>query len=285
MLQDMIKYVSVIIVCMLVVNKVELFVWWDLFVVVMQGLVLMFVQVFIMFYVLYGIQGMVDLVFYIIVDGVFLSVVIISMVGSVILQVMFVLWDSVYYCMVLVSMVLMIKFVVVVVVINFGSVKQIIQGFGGLVVWYYSKMVDDCLNVLFGISLIDSFGLFILWLCIVFVEWNIIMQIVDIMQWIVEFENGVVVQVCGVFVFVLLWMLLVSMKIVNIICSNLFYSGCLDLVCYVDYVKYLNSYICYVVMCNVRFYVVFLQNELDWDLVIYEFCFWSFDDMCVWIVI
>jgi glucuronoarabinoxylan endo-1,4-beta-xylanase len=96
------------------------------------------------------------------VDGKPLSAATTSVAGTAIVQATFVPTDSAHYWPSIVSTALTVKPASNTAVIDFGAPKQTIRGFGGSAAWYYSKMSDDRLNVLFGTSLADSLGLSIL---------------------------------------------------------------------------------------------------------------------------
>jgi glucuronoarabinoxylan endo-1,4-beta-xylanase len=277
--QDTTKYAKSTVVRTLTVNKAEPPVRWDFPSAVLQGSALTPAQITTAPYALYGIQGKADPATYTTVDGKPLSAATTSAAGTAIIQATFVPTDSAHYRSSIATTSLTIAPASNTAAINFGAPKQTIQGFGGSAAWYYSKMADARLNVLFGTSLPDSLGLSILRLRIAPAEWNASTQTADTTQWTAELENGAAAQARGALVFGSPWSPPASMKIVNADRSNALYSGRLDPAMYANYAKYLNAYIRYAATRNVNLYAVSLQNEPDWDPQSYESCLWSADEM------
>jgi len=280
--QDSTKYATSTVVRTLTVNKAEPPVRWDVPSAVLQGSALTPAQITTAPYALYGIQGTADPASYTTVDGKPLSAATTSVAGTAIIQATFVPNDSAHYRSSIVSTALSIKPASAAAAIDFGDAKQTIQGFGGSAAWYYSKMSDNRLNVLFGTSLPDSLGLSILRLRIAPANWNASTQTADTSQWSAELENGAAAQARGALVFASPWSPPASMKIVNTDRSSPLYSGRLDPAMYANYAKYLNAYIRYAATRNVKLYAVSLQNEPDWDPQDYESCLWSADEMKSW---
>ena len=280
--QDKPRYATSTVVRTLTVSKAEPPVRWDLPSAVVQGSALTPAQITTAPYALYGIRGAADPASYGTVDGRPLSASTTSVAGTAIIQATFVPADSVHYRSSIVSTALTIKPASTSAAINFASAKQTIRGFGGSAAWYYSKMSDDRLNVLFGTGLPDSLGLSILRLRIAPADWNASTQTADVSQWSAELENGAAAQARGALVFATPWTPPASMKIVNTERSNPLYSGRLDPAMYADYAKYLNAYVRYAASRKVNLYAVSLQNEPDWDPQTYESCLWSSDEMKAW---
>jgi len=266
----------------LTVNKAEPPVRWDVPSAVLQGSTLTPAQITTAPYALYGIRGTADPASYMTVDGKPLSAATTSVAGTAIVQATFVPTDSAHYWPSIVSTALTVKPASNTAVIDFGAPKQTIRGFGGSAAWYYSKMSDARLNVLFGTSLADSLGLSILRLRIAPADWNASTQTADTNQWSAELDNGAAAQARGALVFATPWSPPASMKIVNADRSSPLYSGRLDPAMYANYAKYLNAYIRYATSRNVSLYAVSLQNEPDWDPQTYESCLWSADEMKSW---
>ncbi|HEX6706824.1 MAG TPA: glycoside hydrolase family 30 beta sandwich domain-containing protein [Albitalea sp.] len=280
--QDRTSTATSTVVRTLTVNKAEPPVRWDLPSAVLQGSTLTPAQITTAPYGLYGIQGKADPASYTTVDGKPLGAATTSVAGTSIIQATFVPTDSAHYRSSIVSTALTIKPSSNTAVIDFGAAKQTIQGFGGSAAWYYSKMSDNRLNVLFGTGLPDSLGLSIIRLRIAPADWNASTQTADTSQWTAELANGAAAQSRGALVFASPWSPPASMKIVNTDRSSPLYSGRLDPAMYANYAKYLNAYIRYAATRSVSLYAVSLQNEPDWDPQTYESCLWGPDEMKSW---
>jgi glucuronoarabinoxylan endo-1,4-beta-xylanase len=280
--QDKIRYATSTAARTLTVNKAEPPVRWDYPSAVLQGSALTAAQITTAPYALYGIRGRADPASYTTVDGKPLSAATASAAGTAIVQATFVPTDSAHYRSATVSTALTVTPASNTAAIDFGVPKQTIRGFGGSAAWYYSKMSDGRLNVLFGTGLADSLGLSILRLRIAPADWNASTQTADTSQWSAEMDNGAAAQARGALVFATPWSPPASMKIVNTDRSNPLYSGRLDPAMYANYAKYLNAYIRYAANRNVSLYAVSLQNEPDWDPQTYESCLWSADEMKSW---
>lgn len=278
----MTKYARVTATRTLLVNKAEPPVRWDLPSAVLQGSALTPAQITTVPYALYGIRGTADPASYTTVDGKALSAATTSVAGTAIVQATFVPADSTHYRSAIVSTALTIAPAANTAAIDFGVPKQAIRGFGGSAAWYYSKMSDDRLNLLFGTGVADSLGLSILRLRIAPADWNASTQTANTSQWSAELDNGAGAQARGALVFASPWSPPGSMKIVNTDRSSPLYSGRLDPAMYADYAKYLNAYIRYAASRNVNLYAVSLQNEPDWDPETYESCLWSPEEMKSW---
>jgi len=216
------------------------------------------------------------------VDGKALGTATTAAAGTAILQATFVPQDSAHYNSSTISTALTVQPASAAAAIDFGRAKQTIRGFGGAAAWYYDKMSEDRLNVLFGSSLPDSLGLDIIRLRIAPADWNASTHTADTNQWTAELQNGAAVQARGGLVFASPWTPPASMKIVNADRQNPLYSGRLDPAKYADYAQYLNAYIRYAASRNVNLYAVSLQNEPDWDPQTYESCLWNADEMTAW---
>lgn len=280
--QDKIRYATSTAARTLTVNKAEPPVRWDYPSAVLQGSALTAAQITTAPYALYGIRGRADPASYTTVDGKPLSAATASAAGTAIIQATFVPTDSAHYRSATVSTALTVTPASNTAAIDFGVPKQTIRGFGGSAAWYYSKMSDGRLNVLFGTGLADSLGLSILRLRIAPADWNASTQTADTSQWSAEMDNGAAAQARGALVFASPWSPPASMKIVNTDRSSPLYSGRLDPAMYANYAKYLNAYIRYAASRNVNLYAVSLQNEPDWDPQTYESCLWSADEMKSW---
>jgi len=268
---------------MLTVNKAHPPVRWDLPSAVLQGSAITSGQITTAPYALYGVQGAADPMSYMTVDGKPLGTATTSAAGTAIIQATFVPKDSVHYSSAIISTALTIKPASTTAAIDFGEAKQTIQGFGGSAAWYYSKMSEDRLNVLFGTSVADSLGLNIIRLRIAPADWNASTRTADTGQWTAELANGAAAQARGALVFASPWSPPASMKIVNTDRTNPLYSGRLDPAMYASYAQYLNAYIRYAATRNVNLYAVSLQNEPDWDPQDYESCLWNADEMKAWV--
>jgi len=280
--QDGTKYATSTAVRQLIVNKAEPPVRWDLPSAVLQGAALTPAQITTAPYALYGIRGSADPASYTTADGKPLSATTTSVAGTAIIQATFIPTDSAHYRSSIASTVLTIKPSASVAAINFGAPRQTIRGFGGSAAWYYTRMADERLNMLFGTSQPDSLGLSILRLRIAPADWNASTQTADTNQWSAEMTNGAAAQARGAVVFASPWSPPASMKIIDAQRSNPLYSGRLDPARYADYAKYLNAYVRYAATRGVNLYAVSLQNEPDWDPETYESCLWSADEMRSW---
>jgi glucuronoarabinoxylan endo-1,4-beta-xylanase len=280
--QDQTKYATTRVTRNLTVNKAQPPVRWDPPSAVLQGTALTPAQITTAPYALYGIQGKADPAAYTTVDGKPLSAATTSVAGTAILRATFVPTDIAHYSSYKITTALTIKPSSSDAAIDFAIAKQAIQGFGGSAAWYYTKMSDDRLNVLFGTSQADSLGLSILRLRIAPADWNFSTNTADTGQWFPELENGAAAQARGALVFASPWSPPASMKIVNTDRTNPLYSGRLDPAMYESYAKYLNAYIRYAGTRNVKLYAVSLQNEPDWDPKDYESCLWSANEMKSW---
>ena len=255
---------------------------WDVPSAVLQGSTLTPAQLSTKPYALYGIRGTADAASYTTADGKPLSAATTSVAGSAIIQATFVPTDSAHYRSASASTLLTIQPAANTAAIHFDVPKQTVRGFGGSAAWYYSKMSDHRLNVLFGTGLSDSLGLSILRLRIAPADWNASTQSADTNQWSAELDNGAAAQTRGALVFASPWSPPASLKIVNTDRSNPLYSGRLDPAKYADYAKYLNAYVRYAATRKVNLYAVSLQNEPDWDPETYESCLWSPEEMRSW---
>jgi glucuronoarabinoxylan endo-1,4-beta-xylanase len=280
--QDRTKYSPSTLVRKLTVNKAAPPVRWDFPSAVPQGSALTAAQISTAPYALYGIQGTADPGSYMTVDGKPLGTATTAAAGTAILQATFVPQDGAHYSASTVSTVLTVKPASAAAAIDFGTAKQTIRGFGGAAAWYYDKMSDARLNVLFGTGDPDSLGLDIIRLRIAPADWNASTQTADTSQWTAELQNGAAVQARGGLVFASPWTPPASMKIVNADRQNPLYSGRLDPAMYANYAQYLNAYIRYAATRSVNLYAVSLQNEPDWDPQTYESCLWSADEMKAW---
>ncbi|SHN12952.1 glycoside hydrolase family 30 beta sandwich domain-containing protein [Rhizobacter sp. OV335] len=281
--QDTAKYSTVTVVQKLTVNKAQPPARWDLPAAVLQGSALTAAQITTSPYALYGVQGTADAASYMTIDGKPLGTATTAAAGTAIVQATFVPRDGAHYSPAVISTTLTIKPASTTAAIDFGDTKQTIQGFGGSAAWYYSKMSEERLNVLFGTSLADSLGLNIIRLRIAPANWNASAKTADTTQWTAELENGIGAQARGAIVFASPWSPPASMKIVNTERSNPLYSGRLDPAMYADYAQYLNAYIRYAATRNVKLHAVSLQNEPDWDPKDYESCLWNADEMTAWV--
>jgi glucuronoarabinoxylan endo-1,4-beta-xylanase len=281
--QDTTRYSTSTVVRKLTVNKAQPPVRWDLPSAVLQGSAITSAQISTAPYALYGVQGTVDPKTYMTVDGKPLGTATTAVAGTAIVQATFVPKDSAHYASSVISTALTIKPASTTAAIDFGDAKQAIQGFGGSAAWYYSKMSEDRLNVLFGTSVADSLGLNIIRLRIAPANWNASTKTADTGQWTAELANGAGAQSRGALVFASPWSPPASMKIVNTDRTNPLYSGRLDPAMYASYAQYLNAYIRYAATRNVNLYAISLQNEPDWDPQDYESCLWSADEMKAWV--
>jgi glucuronoarabinoxylan endo-1,4-beta-xylanase len=280
--QDRKTYSPSTLVRKLTVNKAAPPVRWDLPSAVLQGSALTAAQINTAPYALYGIQGTADPRSYMTVDGKPLGTATTEAAGTAILQATFAPQDSAHYATSTISTVLTVRPASAAAAVDFGNAKQAIRGFGGAAAWYYDKMSEARLNVLFGTSDPDSLGLDIIRLRIAPADWNASTQTADTSQWTAELQNGAAVQARGGLVFASPWTPPASMKIVNTDRQNPLYSGRLDPAMYANYAQYLNAYIRYAATRNVHLYAVSLQNEPDWDPQTYESCLWSADEMKAW---
>jgi glucuronoarabinoxylan endo-1,4-beta-xylanase len=280
--QDRIRYSTTTTERTITVDKAEPPVRWETPSAVLQGTALTPAQITTAPYALYGIQGRADPATYTTVDGKPLGTETTSTAGTAILQATFVPTDGAHYKPFVISTTLTVKPNPTTAAIDFSDAKQTIRGFGGSAAWYYSKMSDNRLNVLFGNTLADSLGLSILRLRIAPADWNAATQTADTSQWFPELENGAAAQARGALVFASPWSPPASMKIVNTARTNALYSGRLNPAMYADYAKYLNSYVRYAASRNVNLHAVSLQNEPDWDPETYESCLWSPEEMKAW---
>jgi glucuronoarabinoxylan endo-1,4-beta-xylanase len=281
--QDTTKYSTSTATRKLTVNKAQPPVRWDLPAAVLQGSALTSAQITTTPYALYGVQGTADPSSYMTVDGKALGTATTAVAGTALVQATFVPKDSAHYISSVITTALTIKPASTAAAIDFGDAKQTIQGFGGSAAWYYSKMSEDRLNVLFGTSVADSLGLNIIRLRIAPADWNASAKTADTNQWTAELENGVAAQARGALVFASPWSPPASMKIVNTERTNSLYSGRLDPAMYANYAQYLNAYIRYAATRNVKIYAVSLQNEPDWDPKDYESCLWNAEEMKTWV--
>jgi glucuronoarabinoxylan endo-1,4-beta-xylanase len=281
--QDTTRYSASTVVRRLTVNKAQPPVRWNLPSAVLQGSALTPAQITTAPYALYGVQGSADPASYMTVDGQPLGTATTATAGTAIVQATFVPRDSAHYISSVISTALTIKPASTTAAIDFGDAKQTIQGFGGSAAWYYSKMSEDRLNVLFGTSVADSLGLNIIRMRIAPAEWNASTKTADTNQWTAEMENAIAAQARGALVFASPWSPPASMKIVNTDRTNPLYSGRLDPAMYGNYAQYLNAYIRYAATRNVRLYAVSFQNEPDWDPQDYESCLWNADEMKAWV--
>jgi len=279
---DTTKYTTNTAARKLTVSKAEPPVRWDLPTAVLQGSALTPAQITTKPYALYGIQGTADPSTYKTVDGKPLGAATTKVAGTAIIQATFVPGDSTHYRTSIVSTALTIVPSTSTADIDFRDAKQRIQGFGGSAAWYYSKMPDDRLNVLFGTSRPDSLGLSIIRMRIAPADWNAATQTADTNQWFPELENAAAAQARGALVFASPWSPPASMKIVNTDRSNPLYSGRLKPTMYADYASYLNAYIRYAATRQVNLHAISLQNEPDWDPQTYESCLWSPEEMASW---
>jgi glucuronoarabinoxylan endo-1,4-beta-xylanase len=280
--QDKAKYLTTNVVRTLTVNKAEAPVRWDVPAAVLQGSALTPAQITTAPYALYGIQGTAAPASYTTVDGKPLGTETTSVAGTAIVQATFVPTDSQHYRSSIIATALSVKPNATTAAIDFADAKQTIQGFGGSAAWYYGKMTDNRLNVLFGTGLADSLGLNIIRLRIAPANWNAATQTADTNQWFAELENGAAAQARGAFVFASPWSPPASMKIVNTARSDPLHSGRLNPAMYADYARYLNAYIRYAASRNVNVRAISLQNEPDWDPETYESCLWSAEEMKSW---
>jgi glucuronoarabinoxylan endo-1,4-beta-xylanase len=277
------KYSKTTVVRKLTVHKAQPPVRWDLPSAVLQGSALTPAQISTAPYALYGIQGTANPASYMTVDGKPLGTATTAVAGTVLVQATFVPADSAHFISPVITTALTIKPASTTAAINFGGAKQTIQGFGGSAAWYYGKMSDDRLNVLFGTSASDSLGLSIIRLRIAPADWNASTKTADTNQWTAELENGAAAQARGAMAFASPWSPPASMKIVNADRNNPLHSGRLDPAKYADYAQYLNAYIRYAATRNVKLHAISLQNEPDWDPTDYESCLWNADEMTAWV--
>ncbi|MGM9488546.1 hypothetical protein [Ideonella sp. YS5] len=266
----------------LTVNKAQPPVRWDWPSAVLQGTDLTPAQITTAPYGIYGVQGWADPASYTTPDGQPLGAATTAVAGTAIILARFVPTDSAHYNPATTSTVLTIQPSPATAAVDFGDAKQTIRGFGGSAAWYYSKMSDDRLNVLFGTGP-GSLGLDILRLRIAPADWNAATQTADTGQWTAELENGAAAQARGALVFASPWSPPASMKIVNKDRANPLYSGRLDPAMYASYAQYLNAYVRYAATRNVKLHAVSIQNEPDWDPQDYESCLWSAAEMKSWI--
>jgi glucuronoarabinoxylan endo-1,4-beta-xylanase len=250
---------------------------------VLQGSALTPAQISTAPYALYGVQGAANAASYMTVDGKPLGTATTAVAGTAIVQATFVPQDSAHYISSVISTALTIRPASTIAAIDFGDAKQAIRGFGGSAAWYYGKMSDTRLDVLFGTGAADSLGLDIIRLRIAPADWNASTKTADTSQWTAELENGAAAQARGALVFASPWSPPASMKIVNADRTNPLYSGRLDPAMYEDYAQYLNAYVRYAATRNVNLHAVSLQNEPDWDPQTYESCLWSAGEMSAWL--
>lgn len=267
----------------LTVDKAELPVRWDTPAAVLQGAVLTPALVTTKPYALYGIQGAADPATYRTADGKPLGTDTTQVAGTAVLLATFVPTDAAHYAPATVSTLLTISPSAATAAIDFRDAKQRIQGFGGSAAWYYSKMSDQRLNVLFGTGHPDSLGLSIIRMRIAPANWNTVTKTADTAQWFPELENAAAAQARGALVFASPWSPPASMKIVNTDRANPLYSGRLNPSAYADYASYLNAYIRYAATRQVNVHAISLQNEPDWDPADYESCLWSPEEMTAWV--
>ncbi len=277
--QDKTRYSASTITRKLTVNKAHPGVRWDVPAAVLQGSVLTAAQITPAPTVLYGVQGAFDAASYVTADGKPLSAATTATPGSAVVMATFVPKDTAHYTTSVASTTLSIKPLSSAAVIDFGDAKQTIKGFGGSAAWYYNKLADDRLNVLFGTGLPDSLGLSIMRLRIAPAEWNPATKTADTTQWTAELVNGAGAQARGALVFASPWSPPASMKIVNKERPNPLYSGRLNPTMYAAYAQYLNAYVRYAATRNVNLYAVSVQNEPDWDPKDYESCLWNADEL------
>ncbi|MFG6459352.1 hypothetical protein [Roseateles sp. BYS96W] len=277
--QDKTRYAASTITRKLTVNKAHPGVRWDVPAAVLQGSVLTAAQITPAPTVLYGVQGSFDAASYVTADGKPLSAATTATPGSAVVMATFVPKDTAHYTTSVASTTLTIKPLSSAAVIDFGDAKQTIKGFGGSAAWYYNKLADDRLNVLFGTGLPDSLGLSIMRLRIAPAEWNAATKTADTTQWTAELVNGAGAQARGALVFASPWSPPASMKIVNKERPNPLYSGRLNPTMYAAYAQYLNAYVRYAATRNVNLYAVSVQNEPDWDPKDYESCLWNADEL------
>jgi len=280
--KDTTKYTTNTAIRKLTVDKAEPPVRWNTPAAVLQGSALTPAQVTTKPYALYGIQGTADPSTYKTVDGKPLGSETTRVAGTAIIQATFVPNDGAHYKSAIVSTALTVNPSPATAAIDFRDSKQRIQGFGGSAAWYYSKMSEDRLNVLFGTSHPDSLGLNIIRMRIAPANWNAATQTADTAQWFPELENAAAAQARGALVFASPWSPPASMKIINADRGNPLYSGRLNPSAYADYANYLNSYIRYAATRQVNLYAISLQNEPDWDPADYESCLWSPQEMTSW---
>ena len=280
--QDTKKYAVTTAVRKLTVYKAQPPVRWDLPAPVLQGSALTPAQISTVPYARYGIQGTVDPASYMTADGKPLGTATTAVAGSAVILATFVPKDSAHYSTSLVSTSLTIAPALNAAAVDFGAPRQTIRGFGGSAAWYYYKMPEERLNMLFGTSGADSLGLNILRLRIAPAAWDAATQTADTSQWSAELANGAAVQARGGLVFATPWTPPASMKIANPERSNPLYSGRLNPAMHAAYAQYLNAYIRYAATRNVNLYAISLQNEPDWDTTDYESCLWSADEMTSW---
>jgi glucuronoarabinoxylan endo-1,4-beta-xylanase len=266
----------------LTVNKAQPPVRWELPSAVLQGSALTPAQITTAPYGIYGVQGWADPATYTTADGQPLGTATTAVAGTAIILAKFVPTDSAHYNLAMTSTALTVQPAPATAAVDFGDAKQTIRGFGGSAAWYYSKMSDDRLNVLFGTGP-GSLGLDILRLRIAPADWNAATQTADTSQWTAELENGAAAQARGALVFASPWSPPASMKIVNTERTNPLYSGRLDPAMYASYAQYLNAYVRYAATRNVKLHAVSIQNEPDWDPQDYESCLWSAAEMKAWI--
>jgi len=281
--QDTTKYSKTTVVRKLTVHKAQPPVRWDLPSAVLQGSALTPAQISTAPYALYGVQGTANPASYMTVDGKPLGTATTAVPGTVLVQATFVPADSAHFISSVITTALTIKPASTTAAIDFGGAKQTIQGFGGSAAWYYGKMSDDRLNVLYGTSAPDSLGLSIIRLRIAPADWNASTKTADTNQWTAELENGAAAQARGAIAFASPWSPPASMKIVNADRKSPLYSGRLDPAKYADYAQYLNAYIRYAATRNVKLHAISLQNEPDWDPTSYESCLWNADEMTAWV--
>jgi glucuronoarabinoxylan endo-1,4-beta-xylanase len=281
--QDGTTYATSTVTRLLTVHKAQPPVRWDLPSAVAQGTALTAAQISTAPYATYGIQGAADAASYMTVDGKPLGTATTADAGTALIQATFVPKDSAHYISSSITTVLTIKPAATTAAIDFSDAKQTILGFGGSAAWYYGKMSDERLDVLFGTSAADSLGLDIIRMRIAPADWNASAKTADTTQWTVELENAAAAQARGALVFASPWSPPASMKIVDTDRTNPLYSGRLDPARYADYAQYLNAYIRYAATRNVKLYAVSLQNEPDWDPQDYESCLWNADEMTAWV--
>lgn len=281
--QDKTRYAVSTVTRKLTVNKAHPAVRWDVPAAVLQGSALTAAQISPAPSVLYGVQGSFDTASYVTSDGKPLSAATTATAGSAVVMATFVPKDTAHYTTSVASTTLSIKPLSNAVMIDFGDAKQTIKGFGGSAAWYYNKLADDRLNVLFGTGLSDSLGLSIMRLRIAPAAWNASTKTADTTQWTAELANGAGAQARGALVFASPWSPPASMKIVNKERPDPLYSGRLNPAMYADYAQYLNAYVRYAATRSVNLYAVSVQNEPDWDPKDYESCLWNADELKSWI--
>jgi len=207
-------------------------------------------------------------------------------VGSVTLNATFTPTDTVDYTTASSTATLAVVSSTYTAVVDFGSSKQTIRGFGGSTAWM-PELSQTQMNTLFGTGK-DQLGLSILRVRI-----DPSSTTGGAANWGTELANAKAAQAAGsdVIVFATPWTAPAAWKTYsasvpyNASCSSSSSSLCggyLNPLAYADYAGYLESFVDYFANNNVNLYAISMQNEPD-ENVAYESCVWSGAQMDTWV--